>query len=976
MYAGNYTIRAYRDYDDTVWAYGGSTTGYNSSYGNIPSITAENYAYTYAGPWDPPEVNATETKFTVTPGTLTCNVKSGNDTMYWNFPGEVNISIRDSSGDPVDSQDYTVKVYNKDDEPMTGLYFTGSGDDALITKYDGYCLINSSNWGVESGSTIGGNGTWYAYIYSDLNGDRTEGNKTWTEEWNGTAEWKVKKAPGVQFKWIDDDGTGTGNDYDGELSSIPAKENLPVNLYFQIIGSDGTYYGATSASEAMENITLSGNALFTGTLDKIPGVSFVSGNNTWKVPIIPTMSVGGGSVDIDVVWENYGSISESLSIGGTNYATNGTVVTITSGNDKFEIGNNQTFEIQVKDANGNPYPWANIYLYYIGENGKGTGDEGADQTPADDANDVVDHVIGGGTSDGKYTLGFNKTQQTDNQTSPCEFTNEMAPRNLTLYVSTQNAGYGYARIKMVPKSDLKITFEAGGEGTSTLLAGQEYSYFYINITKIDEDGNSTGTPFTTDYSQMTVNIYDADGNIVTTDIGSLSASDMSATSMGNDYKFKIKNEYITRSGEYRVYAHNYTSNTEGNNASLVVKQAHVECDKSPFIWMNDANISATFTVTSEIDDSLLNGTLIIDNMTWTDGTYNKTYCNTSYDGSSDQGGNDSVEVDDGEGFVNGKVTIHNITANFLPAGQSEMNITFWFKPEDGEWARASGRVPVQVPVVTPEPQYVAVSERTQVVVTVTGRDTPLDDIFVRIHGRGVDTNGTSGDNGKVTFTVEPTSTGNISIDVGEDGRTVDTKLYATAWELSVSVPAQVDEGDDFTVTVTEETSGDPVEGATVTVTGIGSGTTLADGTVDFTAPMITSDRTLTITATKGGYAPDTAKSITVVNRPMLFINAPKKGVKGESFTVEAGGDDGNNNGITVTIKDSSGTTVEEGTTVNGKVSFTIGEKGTYTISATKTDYEPATDVTIEIKEGTPGFELLTLIVALGVAFILIRRRRQ
>jgi hypothetical protein len=40
------------------------------------------------------------------------------------------------------------------------------------------------------------------------------------------------------------------------------------------------------------------------------------------------------------------------------------------------------------------------------------------------------------------------------------------------------------------------------------------------------------------------------------------------------------------------------------------------------------------------------------------------------------------------------------------------------------------------------------------------------------------------------------------------------------------------------------------------------------------------------------------------------------------------------------------------------------------------DYETATD-TITIKEGggIPGFELLTLIAALGVAFILLRRRR-
>ena len=184
---------------------------------------------------------------------------------------------------------------------------------------------------------------------------------------------------------------------------------------------------------------------------------------------------------------------------------------------------------------------------------------------------------------------------------------------------------------------------------------------------------------------------------------------------------------------------------------------------------------------------------------------------------------------------------------------------------------------------------------------------PLDEIFVALNGRGVAINGTSGTDGIATFSVQPTSTGNISIDVGEEGRTVDTVLISTAWVLDVSAPAQVQEGEDFTVTVTEESSGDAVEGCTVEVQGIGTATTDSSGEATFTAPEVTSDRTYSITASKGGYAPDDAQNIVIVNVPKLFISAPSKATEDESFTVKAGADDGNNNGITVTVKKKDGT---------------------------------------------------------------------
>jgi len=114
--------------------------------------------------------------------------------------------------------------------------------------------------------------------------------------------------------------------------------------------------------------------------------------------------------------------------------------------------------------------------------------------------------------------------------------------------------------------------------------------------------------------------------------------------------------------------------------------------------------------------------------------------------------------------------------------------------------------------------------------------------------------------------------------------------------------------------------------------------------------------------------------IVIINIPKIFISAPKEAAANQAFKVKAGGDDGNNNGIAVTITGKGKTYTE--TTVNGEATFTVEKDGKYTITAQKSDYADADPVTITIKPGSPGFELLTLIIAIGIAFILLRRRRN
>jgi len=79
-------------------------------------------------------------------------------------------------------------------------------------------------------------------------------------------------------------------------------------------------------------------------------------------------------------------------------------------------------------------------------------------------------------------------------------------------------------------------------------------------------------------------------------------------------------------------------------------------------------------------------------------------------------------------------------------------------------------------------------------------------------------------------------------------------------------------------------------------------------------------------------------------------------------------------GATVTLNGDEYTSDGE-----GKVSIKMSSTGEQTITATfPGDGYKDGSLTITVKKasGTPGFELLTLIIAIGVAFILIRRRRK
>jgi len=964
-WAGNYSIIAFLDIDDDEPDYYTPDAGFNLTWGSNPSVTADYYDYTLCGPWDPPEYNSTYDTIRVYSGEPATDIPEDNQTMYWSFDGEVNISIKGYDDDNL-SHNLDVKIFNDQDQNVTANFTLAAGGNINKTNiFNGWIRINHSSWGrngsVAGDPVFGGNGTWYAILYNNTDGD--SGAPEYTDEWNVTVEWTVGSAPGVQWKWINDDGSASTDNNDGVIPIVPALINQPLSIQFQIIGDDHTYYGDVAASDAAavtdygQNITVSGDALFLSSkkLDKLGGVTCSIASGVWTVPLTPTMALNGGEIDFSVYWKDYGTLSETLTIGGSRL--NGTIVTISP--NEFTIAENLTFTVTVTDAVGDPMKTAKVYLRWVFE---------TNRTLIGGTKGLIGQKLGGGSSAGEYEFFVNKSMQTTNQTAA--YGSIMAPRNISVYVDLYRGGtpanvYGYAHALMEPKKDLKVTMEP-----STVMAGQKIPKFWFNTTVVGSSGNTTGYP---EDSGLKVRIYNSTGHDVTTTIGSLSTSDTD----GNDNK-TATNEYLQMPGTYTVHAWNATHNSEGNNGTLVVQPVDVTSSISEFIWGYDDNITSTFTV--KYDGELINGTLRVDNITDV-GDYNKTWalCNFtpqigSTSGSDQAGENTSIQLT----IKDGVATLSNITANNLPMDSAQKNITFYFKPKTpsgSAWAAVNGMMtPVKIPDVTPTPASMPVNEEVELEILLSGRGIPLGDMLVNITIPGLsgEQYGRSDANGIALFVVIPQAIGDITIEV--ENRTSDVKVLVTSWKLYLDADPEVDEGDSFTATVRNKTAtGAGLAGASI-LFNRNTYTTGADGTVSIPAPSsVTSDREYTIKATLEGYAEDT-ETIMVVNVPKLVVVAPSEATAGSTFQVTIANDVGNAIvGATVTINNKDYTSGAQGIATLTAPS----DEGNYQITASKTGFATSDPVTIEVKPGgIPGFELLTLIAAIGVAFILLKRRRH
>jgi hypothetical protein len=242
-------------------------------------------------------------------------------------------------------------------------------------------------------------------------------------------------------------------------------------------------------------------------------------------------------------------------------------------------------------------------------------------------------------------------------------------------------------------------------------------------------------------------------------------------------------------------------------------------------------------------------------------------------------------------------------------------------------------------------------------------------------------------NGMSTFSVNPIASGKLNLTIVKQIRWTDegvvdwdatdivvtdqTVTITSLKSLTISV-SKTPIWSSETLTITIKSGEIPVNDVAVTL-GEETAKTDSNGEVTFTAPDPGVDSAIyTITAEKTGYTTK-EKSITIIKKYQIAIVGPDKVEAGKSFTVTIVAKGQPLAGATITY---DGTTVV--TDGEGKAKIKAPSKpGDITITATYGNYDPGTiTLTISKADVQPGFELLTLIIALGVAFIILRRRRR
>lgn len=531
----------------------------------------------------------------------------------------------------------------------------------------------------------------------------------------------------------------------------------------------------------------------------------------------------------------------------------------------------------------------------------------------------------GNGQEGEYTF---KLLQSNQGTS--------APQNITIAARSPGSNHwGYDSIKMNKRHNMVVNCTP-----ASAYAG-DAAYYNIDILV---NGVAPKT-----YSDINIKLYDSKGALVSGD-----------DAWSDSGKYDINNALIILSGGvYQLYAYNNTDDSEGHNATLTVTRYSVATSPSILAWLIDTETNVTFEVTPAG-----NGTLIVENVSATP--------NASFVGQSQ-----TVSIEDGIGTLTG--------VNATDLG----NITFDYIPESGEQRPADGLLKITTATATPDPATIYINEPATVVITVThpGTGAPLEGVRVDIdYGKNVSDSmltqipqyQTTDADGKATFSgLLADGGGNVTIYIkrGTDPDNPFIIKTASRKTLKVTADPSVDEVDDTFTVLVKDTAGNLLTGVTVSILfNTKTYTTTTGSVVIDEIPSVPESLTYTITASAEGYTDDDT-TILIVNIAQIYMTAPSTATKGEAFTIKVGAD-GVGDGIVVTLTKPGKTYTA--VSVDSVVSFTVDELGTYTITAEKDGCaSPKTSPKIEIVEKkTPGFELLTLIIAIGVAFILLRRRQK
>jgi len=740
-----------------------------------------------------------------------------------------------------------------------------------------------------------------------------DANSDGNEEWNKSKRFSVSSVtPPVRLTITNDGDAGTG-------TAIDNKVNVPAfTPGANTVGTISIVFQILGTDVGDDQ----GRAYYGNDAHEDRHNITISGDILYPVTDT-TLTHGGNGVWTAVVTPSKpgGTITIAIDWPGSNNGTDSKTINIINGTtatsniQQFTYGDTVDITITVKDKYGNLQYAADVYLVWK------SGPTRLNQT-------VPGTGAAGKGQNGEYTF---RVLSSDLPSS--------APDNVTVAAKTPGYNHwGYTSVFLAKSHNMKVNC------TPTASYAGDAVEYDIDITANGEIPDT--------FSDITVALYHPDGTLVTGD------DEFSSTGAHNI----DDQELILTGGTYYLYAYNDTHDSEGNNATLIITPYSVITSPTILAWLIDTSENVTFAVTPAG-----NGTLTLNNM-------------TSAPNGSSIGSTETVDILDGQG------TLLDVNASDLG------NITFEYTSDGGESRAADGLLKITTATGTPNPSTVYIGEATTVEVTVTHPATGVALSGIRVDlDYGVNLSdsklskipdyGTTDANGKVQFAIQADASGNITIYLqrGTDPDNPMIILSAARKTMTITTDPSIEEGGTFIVSA-KDANGALITDATVNILFNGVTETTTTGTLELTAPAVPESLDYRIEATAEGYTNDDT-TIKVINKPKLFVKAPSKVAADESFTVTAGGDDGNSYGITITIYSDAACT----TPVSGKTDTTAGpsgvsfklSKGTYYIKATKDNYEASAVAEITITEAaTPGFELLTLIIALGVAFILFRRRRH
>lgn len=749
-----------------------------------------------------------------------------------------------------------------------------------------------------------------------------------------------------------------------------------------------------------DNVTLSGDYLRIvddegGALAPLIGAMNFTTGEFDITNLYPTK--GGGKVTVSVKWKNSTWTKDiSIGYGGEISADKSEIVVETPTAISFTL-----------KSNGAADPFGQVRLFRVIDNGDGTVSTAA---IASTPNALVGSAQEGKGLDGKYTFTLKETElgtylaygQVGHELPSGDF------RNWT-----------YTIFRVVPAHDLKSEVRSGAD----ILASKDASVVSLNVTKADGATYADGTdtePIFYFLNATQLGDFQSDGKLPT----AVSGADVAPWKVSN----RIQTYNVTgrwdRPGAYSVYVRAADGKHDNAQAMPTFTVHAPTVTFSPPAVVGNKDIEANTTVTVTVTDwtgKALNGTLISDYVDTTTAPKDAASKGKGWF----YGANVTGSVDAP------KIKVENGKATFKVTGFKLGKVWFDFDPNSKSSAaaadtvaQATGEFLIVTPNVLVNPSAIPVGSTSPVQITVLDlAGKPLQNLKVQICGPPVGDGCTGNEStsvaGQALVGVTPFRTGNLTLRVS--GNETSTTIRVFAGLVVIPTPDQPKAGDMVVLHVRQPgRTGEPDVKLTVKDA---SGATVSTATTDVAGNAKwtpTVEGQYTITAEKLGFDTATSQLTVAAQPPPPPPQEAKFGISDLKVTptkAELGGavlgtvkvtNSGNAAGETVVRLKVNGVTFGKSDVSLGAgesddiaLSFTPNQAGTYQVTVALPDGTQVGPVSVEVTKpapptppkddtpkddpkddtpsgggGVPGFEAIFALAALGVAFLLVRRKQK